>query len=189
MTRTTKTLQMVTHPASRGLVTSLAVIIALVLLAGCVTLPSKRAVPVVIVCDIFHAPTDKTIGAEGFSSRIKRMTEQISTADGSQAKAMLHVRLATLEMDHRNPARDYARAGRHIDFYLALTGDIGCVDTARNVRGLLKRIESSDSSKSQVRQLNNELALCRQSYATCNENVQRLQEIELEMEKKRRNIR
>ena len=185
---------LINNKPARALAAATCLVFAATLFSGCVPLASRQAEPGVIVCDIFHAPTDETIKREGFASRIKRMTEQINTAGDSQARAMLHVRLATLKMDIRNPGRNYAQAGRHIDFYLDITEDIGCVDTARNIRGILKRLESLSNSKTkqligQVKQLSDDLSSCRESYATCNETVRRLQEIELDMERKRRTIR
>ena len=217
MTGQTQTLQRVTHPASRAMVTTTAVLCALVLLAGCLSLPSKPVVPGVVECDIFHAPTDEEIRSEGFASRVERLTEQIKTAGDSDARATLHVRLTTLLMDHRNPGKNYVRAARELGFYLAVTGDIGCTDTARNVLDILKQpknpgispetikltgkvnslsLELKQCSESLSKELkqcsessSKELEQCSESFATCNETLRKLQDIELQMEKKRRTIR
>lgn len=195
MTRTKKTLKKMRCPASRAQVTAIAVLCALALLAGCVSLPSKQAVPDAIECDIFHAPTDKEIRSVGFVSRVKKLTEQIKTAGDSETKASLHIRLTTLLMDHRNPGKDYVRAARELGYYLALSGDVGCADTAKNVHGILKQLKYSDSPatirrlREEASSLSQELEQCRESFTTCNETVRRLQEIELQMERKRRTIR
>lgn len=195
MTRQKQTLKKMKCPASRAQVTAIAVLCALALLAGCVSLPSKQAVPDAIECDIFRAPTDKEIRSVGFVSRVKKLTEQIKTAGDSQIRASLHLRLTTLLMDHRNPGRNYIRAARELGYYLALSGDIGCADTARNVHGILKQLKYSGSSsetgqlKKKVNSLSQELEQYRESFETCNDTVRRLQEIELQMERKRRMIR
>lgn len=207
------------HPASRVLVTAAAVFCAFALLAGCVSLPSKQVVPGAIVCDIIHAPTDEEILSEGFAARVERHTEQAKTATDSQTKASLHLMLATLLMDHRNPGKDYGKAAREIGYYQALTGDIGCAETARNVRSILKRPKPKPSGispetiqlRGKVRSLSQKLDECRKSssqelnecressslklkqcketFNTCNDTVKRLQEIDIRMERKRRNIR
>ncbi|HEB02111.1 MAG TPA: hypothetical protein ENI12_02650 [Nitrospirae bacterium] len=205
------------YPASRVLVTAATVFCALALLAGCVSLPSKQVVPGAIVCDIIHAPTDEEIMNEGFAARVKRLTEQAKTAPDSQTRASLHIRLATLLMDHRNPGKDYARAAREIAYYQAVTGDIGCAETARNIRGILKRpkppgispkmkqlkgkVKSLSQKLDQCRKTSSQkldqcresssqkLDQCRESITTCNDTVKRLQEIDVRMERKRRDIR
>jgi len=183
-----------------------AVLWALVLLAGCISLPSKQDVPDAIVCDLFHAPSDEEIRSEGFNSRVERLTEQIKTAGDSEARATLHLRIATLLMDKRNPDKDYSRATTELGYYLSVTGDLVCMDTARNVLGILKQPKTPGISpetkklKEKVNSLSKELKQCsessskeleqcRESFATCNETLRRLQDIELQMEKKRRTIR
>ncbi len=195
MTRTKQTLKKMRCPASRAQVTATAVLCVLALLTGCVSLPSKQAVPGAIECDLFHAPTDKEIRSVGFVSRVKKLTERIKTTGDSQIRASLYLRLTTLLMDHRNPGRDYVRATRELGYYLAVSGDIGCANTARNVHGILKQLKYSGSSsetgqlKEKVNSLSQELEQCRESFTSCNETVRRLQEIELDMERKRRTIR
>ncbi len=184
-----------TSPASRAMVTASTVLFALVLLAGCISLPSKQVEPGPVECDIFHAPSDEDIRSEGFASRVERLNEQIKTAVDSETRALLLVRLTTLLMDQRNPDKDYARAARELGYYMAVTGDIGCADTARNVLGILKQSKYSGSSSKttrltkKVNSLNQELEQCSESFTSCNDTLRRLQEIELQMEKKRRTIR
>ena len=205
------------RPASRALVTAATVFCALALLAGCVSLPSKQTGKFVVVCDIFHAPTDEEIKSEGFEARVERLTMQSKAAKDSRIKASLHVKLTTLLMDHRNPGKDYGRASRELEYYLAVPVDTGCADTARNVHSILKRAKHSGSSqetsklKGKVKSLSQgldqcresfsqeldqcresfsqELDQCRESFNTCNDTVKRLQEIDVRMERKRRNIR
>ena len=194
MTRTKRTSHMKKNPVRTHAI-AIAVACLLVFTAGCVPSSSKKHDTGPIICDIFRAPTDEEIRSEGFASRVKRLTEQIKTTENSHIRASMHIRLTTLLMDHRNPGKDYVRAARELGYYLAVSGDIGCADTARNIHGILKQLKYSGSSSKtrqlteKVNSLSQELEQCSESFATCNETLRRLQEIELQMEKKRRTIR
>lgn len=112
--------------------------------------------------------------------------EQVSLKDKSQA----HLRLGLLYSHYRNPSLDYDLALEHVETSIAMLNGAVADDTAINLQFLLKSITgieiSSIPALNRLSTENRELAI---ENAELRKTLIKLNDLEVELEKRRKQIR
>jgi hypothetical protein len=94
-------------------------------------------------------------------------------------------------MDHRNPKLNYPRALKEIDTYISMgsKNDI-CMYEAKNIRRVLNWMaESEKTLREQINILEEEKGILINEINQCREDVNMLQELDMRMEQRRRELR
>jgi uncharacterized protein (DUF2236 family) len=81
---------------------------------------------------------------EEFSREISRLEKLTQEAPDSPAKAKLHLQLARLYTDYRNPQRDYPKGRKEFAAYLSLVPEGRKNDEIQNWVSVLEELEKSE---------------------------------------------
>lgn len=123
------------------------------------------------------------------------LSDKIST---DKVKAMAHLRLSLLYSHYRNPDRDLFKALEHIDAYIAMSPDQKPEDAIINHRELLTATSDQTKTKndsksplktSMINKLKKENKALTQENDELKKTIEKLNELEVELEKKRKRMR
>ena len=151
-----------------------------VLVAGCI--PTKRVQPQ--YCVAFVNAVGPQVKGTYFAPRIKEAQENLKGASDRRVEARLHLYLAALQMDHRNPRHDYRNAYLNLKDYIEKASqEDRCKDVATSIMKLLV------SKRQSCRMTSNEIDAMEAELGECKQRARQLQELDLKMERKRRSLK
>jgi hypothetical protein len=163
-------------------------------LSGCLHQQAKKIQPAPIIykeCVNLEQPYAASEDETDFDMVVQQIGDRIDKKPGKLLKASLHLKLAAVYMDHRNPKLNYPRALKEIDTYISMgsKNDI-CMYEAKNIRRVLNWMaESEKTLREQINILEEEKGILINEINQCREDVNMLQELDMRMEQRRRELR
>ncbi|TAN43095.1 MAG: hypothetical protein EPN25_01205 [Nitrospirae bacterium] len=124
---------------------------------------------------------------------IEKAAGDIKAGPEPKAIIMEHLRLALLYSHYRNPSPDYPRALKELDQYLLLVPDGAGTSEVRDRHALLKEINrlggESETLNDTIKQLKKEAARLGKENKSIREKLSQLEALDIEFEKKRKQVR
>ncbi len=142
--------------------------------------PSEHAVEKIEV-----APLDAVerryaeISAAEIPREISRLLSSIRTEQGSQDAGMAHLQLAWLYGHYRNPSPQYLKAQQELEAYIVFDPKNGAHDDVQNWYHMLREMGRLQRENSDLRGKAEQLKI----------QVEQLEHLDIEMEKRRQNIK
>lgn len=119
------------------------------------------------------------ISAEEIPREISRLLSIIRTEPGGRDAGMVHLQLAWLYGHYRNPSPQYLRAQQELEAYVVLDPENGAHDDLQNWYHTLREVGRLQRENSDLREKADQLR----------EKVEQIKHLDIEMEKRRQNIK
>ena len=140
-------------------------------------------------CMPSHGKRFSTLVPEVYLSEIKRLNDIIESGSKKGVKiADVHLQLALLHSSYKNPKRDYNRALEEIEKYVALESNGANDYEIQNLLTLLKTIKRG-RNKGRESSLASEVEELTEEIKDLNETIDKLKQLDVELEKKRKSFK
>ena len=147
-------------------------------------------------CIPSHGKRFSTLMPEVYDSEIKRLNDIIESGPNQKVKVSdVHLQLALLHSSYKNPQRDYDRALIEIEKYVALEPKGASDYEIQNLLTLLKTIKRGrnkgreSSLISENKELNLKVEEMTEEIKELNETIDKLKQLDVELEKKRKSFK
>ena len=147
-------------------------------------------------CIPSHGKRFSTLVPEVYLSEIKRLNDIIESGPNQKVKISdVHLQLALLHLSYKNPKRDYNQALIEVEKYIVLEPKGANDYEIQNLLTLLKTIKRGrnkgreSSLVSENKELNLKVEELTEDIRKLNETIDKLKQLDVELEKKRKSFK
>ena len=136
-------------------------------------------------CSLKQAPK-KPEGQKEFPQEIARLDKLAREDPETSSRAQSHLQLAFLYVNYRNPQLNYTRALKEMETYRSLAPAKAYTDDFGNWLAVLREVDQLHKTN---RSLRDEVASLKEANHKMGETIERLKNLDRQMEEKRRLIK
>lgn len=154
----------------------------------------KLLLPIIMIAMLFgcipsHGKRFSSLLPDMYVSEIERLNDVIESGIEKEAKIIdAHLQLALLYLSYNNPKRDYSRALKEIEKYVALQPKSANDYEIQNLLNMLKNIRNGRKNR-RVAKLLSENEKLSEEIKQLNETIDKLKQLDVELEKKRKSFK